>query len=80
MTGHSGSLEAGLADVKATVLLIRARSGLRLFPPHAERVMEILKKQGKPVEYFEIEGDGGHLDGAILITKAGEVIRQFLSQ
>ncbi|MBI2197428.1 MAG: homoserine O-acetyltransferase [Candidatus Rokubacteria bacterium] len=80
VTGHKGSLEAGLADVKAKVLLIPAQSDLLLFPEYAKRVKAILEKQGKQVEYFEIEGDGGHLDGAFLITKAGEVIRQFLSQ
>ena len=42
--------------------------------------MEILKKQGKQVEYFEIEGDGGHLDGVLAIAKAGETIRKFLSE
>ena len=80
VTGHKGSLEAGLADVKAKVLLIPAQSDLLLFPEYAKRVKAILEKQGKQVEYFEIEGDGGHLDGAFLITKAGEVIRRFLSR
>jgi homoserine O-acetyltransferase/O-succinyltransferase len=32
------------------------------------------------LEYFEIEGDGGHLDGVLAVTKAGEVIRKFLNQ
>ena len=80
VTGHKGSLEAGLADVKAKVLLLPAQSDLLLFPEYAKRVKAILEKQGKQVEYFEIEGDGGHLDGAFLITKAAEVIRKFLSQ
>ena len=80
VTGHKGTLEGGLADVKAKVLLLPAQSDLLLFPDYAKRVKAILEKQGKPVEYFEIEGDGGHLDGAFLITKAGEVIRKFLSQ
>ena len=42
--------------------------------------MEILKRQGKQVEYFEIEGDGGHLDGIFSIAKAGEAIRKFLNE
>ena len=80
VTGHKGTLEAGLADVKAKVLLLPAQSDLLLFPDYAKRVKAILEKQGKPVEYFEIEGDGGPRDGAFLITKAGEVIRRFLSR
>jgi hypothetical protein len=42
--------------------------------------MEILKKQGKRVEYFEIAGDGGHLDGVLAIVKATETMRKFLNE
>jgi homoserine O-acetyltransferase len=41
--------------------------------------MAVLKAQGKSVEYLEIEGDGGHLDGVLAIGKAGEAIRKFLA-
>lgn len=40
--------------------------------------MAILRQHGKTVEWFEIEGDGGHLDGVLAIGKAGEAIRRFL--
>lgn len=80
MAGHKGTLEEGLKDVKAKVLLIPARSDILLFPDYSKQAMEILKKQGKQVEYFEIEGDGGHLDGVLAIAKAGETIRKFLSE
>ncbi len=76
---YKGSLEEGLRDVKAKVLLLPAQSDLLLFPDYSKGAMEILKKQGKPVEYLEIEGDGGHLDGVLAIGKAGEAIRKFLS-
>jgi len=79
-TGHKGSLEEGLRDVKARVLLVPARSDLLLFPDYSREAMEILRKQGKPVEWFEIEGDGGHLDGVLAVGKAGEAIRKFLGQ
>lgn len=79
VAGHKGSLEEGVKDVKARVLLIPAKSDILLFPEYSKHVMDILKKQGKRVEYFEIEGDGGHLDGVLAITKAGEAIRKFLS-
>jgi len=80
VTGHRGSLEEGLRDVRAKVLLVPAKSDLLLFPDYSRQVAEILKKQGKPVQYFEIEGEGGHLDGVVSIAKAGEVIRKFLSE
>jgi hypothetical protein len=39
-----------------------------------------LKAQGNRVEEFEIDGDGGHLDGVFLIAKAGDAIRAFLQK
>jgi homoserine O-acetyltransferase len=80
VTGHKGTLEEGLRDVRAKVLLVPAQSDLLLFPEYSKRAMAVLKSQGREVEYFEIEGDGGHLDGVLAVTKAGEVIRKFLNQ
>jgi hypothetical protein len=42
--------------------------------------MEMLQAQGNKVEYFEIQGDGGHLDGLFQIGQAGEAIREFLTK
>ena len=80
VTGHKGTLEDGLREVRAKVLLVPAQSDLLLFPEHSKRAMAILKSQGRDVDYFEIEGDGGHLDGVLAVTKAGDVIRKFLSR
>jgi homoserine O-acetyltransferase len=80
VTGHRGTLEDGLKDLKAKVLMIPAESDLLLFPAWSKEAMEILKKQGKRVEYFEIAGDGGHFEGVLAIAKAAEVIRKFLSE
>jgi homoserine O-acetyltransferase len=66
--------------VKVRVLLIPATSDLLLFPDYSRRAMGILKKQGRTVEWAEIEGDGGHLDGVLAVGKVGETIRRFLSQ
>ncbi len=79
VVGHKGSLEEGLRAIRARVLLVPAQSDLLLFPEHSKRAMALLKSQGRQVEYFEIEGDGGHLDGVLAVTKAGESIRRFLS-
>jgi len=78
VAGHKGSLPEGLRDVKARVLLIPASSDLLLFPDYSKQAMALLKKEGKSVEYVEIEGDGGHLDGVLAVAKAGETIRKFL--
>jgi homoserine O-acetyltransferase len=76
--GHKGSLSDALRDVKARVLLVPAQSDLLLFPEYSKQAMTLLKQHGKTVEWFEIEGDGGHLDGVLAIAKAGEAIRRFL--
>ncbi len=80
VTGHRGSLEEGLKSVKAKVLLVPAKSDLLLFPDYSRQAMEVFKKEGKQVQYFEIEGDGGHLDGVLAVARAGEVIRKFLNE
>lgn len=80
VTGHKGTVEDGFKDIKARVLLIPAASDLLLFPAWSREAMEILKQQGKRVEYHEIVGDGGHLDGVLAIARAGEAIRKFLSE
>jgi homoserine O-acetyltransferase len=80
VTGGKGSLEEGLRDVKAKVLLVPAKSDLLLFPDYSRQAMEILKRHGNRVQYLEIEGEGGHLDGVLSVAKAGEAIRKFLSE
>src|SRR3989454_976972 len=80
VTGGKGSLEEGLRDVKARVLLVPAKSDLLLFPDYSRQAMEILKRHGNRVQYFEIEGEGGHLDGVLSVAKAGEAIRKFLNE
>jgi homoserine O-acetyltransferase/O-succinyltransferase len=80
VTGHKASLEEGLKDIKARVLLLPAVSDLLLFPDFSREAMEILKKQGRDVRYEEIPGDGGHLDGVLAVAKVGETIRKFLTE
>lgn len=80
VTGHKGTLEDGLKDVKARVLLLPAQSDVLLFPDFSKQAMEILRKQGRDVRYEEIPGDGGHLDGVLAVAKVGETIRKFLSE
>ena len=80
VAGHADSLEAGLGAIKAKALFIPAKSDLLLVPDYARRAVEIMRKQGKSVELFEIEGDRGHLEGVLNIAKAAEPIRKFLAE
>jgi homoserine O-acetyltransferase len=66
--------------IKAKLLLVPASSDL-VFPPElAKRAAERYRLQGGVAEVFVIEGDGGHLDGLLAISKAGEAIRAFLAK
>jgi homoserine O-acetyltransferase len=78
--GHAGNTSAALDTVQARFLVVPAKSDLLLFPDWARRMTAQLKEKGKSVEYFEIEGDGGHLDGVLDVAKAGEAIRGFLAK
>jgi homoserine O-acetyltransferase len=80
VTGHKGSLEEGLRDIKARVLLLPAASDLLLFPEQSREAKDILARQGRDVAAVEIPGDGGHLDGVLAITKVSEAIRAFLDR
>lgn len=60
--------------------MIPAESGLLLFPAWSREAMDILKQQGKRVDYVEIAGNGDHLDGVLAIAKVGEAIRKFLNE
>lgn len=66
--------------IRAKVLSIIAKSDLLLYPDFAKKMDATLRAQGNRVEEFEIEGDGGHLDGVLLIAKAGDAIRAFLQK
>jgi homoserine O-acetyltransferase len=78
VVGHKGTLEEGLKGVRAKALVIPATSDLLLFPEYSRQAVELLKKDGKSVEYVEIPGDGGHLDGVLAVGKQGSAIREFL--
>ncbi len=82
VAGNGGSLDEGLAKIKAPVLLIPSADDM-VFPP--ERAMRPLKdrleKQGVAVEYTDaITSTLGHLDGVANIAKAGDTIAKFLAK
>jgi homoserine O-acetyltransferase len=80
VTGQTASLEEGLAKIKAKALFLPAKGDLLLAPDVARQSVDILKKQGKPAELIEIEGDRGHLDGLFAITKVAAPLARFLNE
>ncbi len=66
--------------IKAKLLFVPAKSD-QIFPPElSRRAAERFRAQGGSAEVFEIEGNGGHLDGVLAIDRAGEAIRGFLAK
>jgi homoserine O-acetyltransferase len=66
-------------NIRARFLFLPAKSDLLLFPRYAHRAIEDLRLLGLDVQVFEIEGNGGHLDGVNLISQAGPAIEGFLN-
>ncbi|MBP2232094.1 homoserine O-acetyltransferase [Azospirillum agricola] len=82
VAGNGGSLEDGLAKIKAPVLLLPSADDL-VFPPdrNMRPLKERLEKQGNAVEYSEaVTSTLGHLDGVANIAKAGDSIAAFLAK
>ena len=74
------SIDAVVKKIKAKVLLLPAQGDL-IFPPDGvRRTRDALKADGKAVEYAEIEGPNGHLNGVIHVAKQGEAIKAFLAK
>jgi hypothetical protein len=42
-------------------------------------VRDLLKADGKTVDYAELEGPNGHLNGVLFLAKQGEKLKAFLS-
>ncbi len=79
VTGQDGSgLEAGLSRIKAKALFLPARSDLLLAADNSRKTVDTLKRLGKQAELVEIDGDGGHLDGVLAVTRVGAHIRRFM--
>ena len=64
--------------IKARCLFLPAKSDLLLFPDYAKQGAEELRTEGVEVQLFELDGDGGHLDGIYEISQAAGTIRRFL--
>ncbi len=74
------SLDAVVKKIKAKLLLLPAQGDLVFPPDGVRRTRDALKADGKAVEYAEIEGPNGHLNGVIHVAKQGEAIKAFLAK
>jgi homoserine O-acetyltransferase len=73
-------LQKEQARIKAKVLFLPAKTDL-LFPPElSRRWADKLRAQGNTVEFYEIDGTSGHLDGIFSIAKVGDQIKAFLAK
>ena len=66
--------------IKAKVLFVPVGSDLIFLPALSKRAVETLRAQGNRAEYFEIQSDGGHIDGVTQIGLAGKAITEFLAK
>nr|WP_250207611.1 homoserine O-acetyltransferase [Alteromonas oceanisediminis] len=78
MAGQKDSLKTGLADIQAKTLFLPASTDLLLMPYHAHSAYTAMAAQGKAVEYAELNGTLGHLEGVVGIQQQAEKIKQFL--
>ncbi len=74
------NVESEIGQIKAKILFVPASSDLVFPPEFARKAAERFKAQGGRAEVFVIEGDRGHLDGVVGITKAAAAIQDFLSK
>lgn len=80
LAGHGGSLEEGLKKIKAKTLLLPGQ-GDWVFPPaNSQRLRDLLKAEGKDVDYAEIDGPNGHLNGVLHLAKQGDKLKAFLEK
>ena len=74
------NVEDDAAKIKAKFLFIPAQSDFVFPPDMSQKAAAKLRGLDKSADVFVIEGDGGHLDGALAIAKASDVIRAFLAK
>ena len=74
------NLEKEQARIKAKVLFLPSKTDL-VFPPElSRRWADKLRAQGNQVEFYEIDGTGGHLDGIFSVGKVADRISAFMQK
>jgi homoserine O-acetyltransferase len=77
--GGKDQLEEGLKTIKAKTLLLPSHNDHLLFPEATRHVRDLLQAQGTKVEYQELAGPMGHVNGVIGMGQAAETLTRFLS-
>jgi homoserine O-acetyltransferase len=80
IAGGALNRDAGLAGIKAKLLILPAQSDIMIYPKYTQEAAERLRQLGKSVEYHEIPGVGGHFDAIYNISAVGDLIGGFLKQ
>lgn len=78
--GHGATLEEGVKKIKAKVMIMPAATDLLFFPAFGKRAADTLRQHGVSVEYSEIAGKGGHMDGLQIIAQEEGRIKAFLAK
>jgi len=78
--GMEQDLSTALKKVSAKTLLLPATNDLLLRPENMRTVYESMKTLGKDVQFSEIEGGWGHLDGIFSILPKAQLISEFLEE
>jgi len=70
--------DSSIKAIGAPTLLISVTSDRIMLPSYSRRAYEELTAQGTPVQWAEIDTDGGHLDGLYEIQRVAPQIQAFL--
>ncbi len=85
ISGMQDTLQAGLENISAKVLLLPATTDLLLMPYHAEKIAQGLAQNNANVSLDYLTGNPkqanmGHLEGVAGIDSHSETIRSFLNE
>ncbi|KKO46299.1 homoserine acetyltransferase [Arsukibacterium ikkense] len=78
--GMGDNWQQALSRVQAKTLFLPASGDQLLLPEMAKASVEAMRAAGKQVEYAEIPGIWGHLDGVVGITAVADTIQTFLAK
>jgi len=78
--GGKDSLEEGLKPIKAKTLLLPSHNDHLLFPEATRHVRDLLQAQGTKVEYQELAGPMGHVNGVVGMGQAADLVAKFLAE
>lgn len=78
--GGKESLEEGLKAIKAKTLLLPSHNDHLLFPEATRHVRDLLQAQGTKVEYQELAGPMGHVNGVVGMAQTADTLAKFLAE